>query len=41
VVLHALEDDQTISRRLDLVVENLEALPHPKGLDLSFDQALG
>jgi hypothetical protein len=41
VTLHATEDDEAISRSLDLVAEDLEALTETKRGKLIFDQTLG
>ena len=41
VILHAAEDDKPVSRRLDLVAEDLELRSQPEARDLAFDQPLG
>jgi hypothetical protein len=38
---HALEDDQSISRRDDAVVENAEEMAHSELLDFVFNEKLG
>lgn len=40
-MMHAAEDDETVTRRLDLVVERLETVAEAERGDLAFDQALG
>jgi hypothetical protein len=39
-VLHALEEDHTAARRVDLGVEDFEHIPNAERLDLVLDQAL-
>ena len=41
MILHALEDDYSISGRLDLVVKDLELISDAEVTDFRFDQALG
>ena len=40
-MMHAAEDDEAVARRLDLVVEQLEAVAEPERSDLALDQPLG
>ena len=41
VILHAPEDDETVARGFDLVVEHLEAVTETERGDLGLDQPLG